>query len=153
MSGTTFKIGDYGSSRILDDSGLYTRHGSTYYMPLQMLKVRNNEPAEFTNKCDVYSMGVVFYELFYGIHPFPNKEDAERIKAIAKGPKWHGEKIISLDMKVLLEGMLKPYEKDRWSWQKVFDHNFFLDMNLKEMILDGKEEPLPEVVLKSILNH
>ena len=43
--------------------------GTPLYMAPQILKRE-----KYTNKCDVWALGLVFYEIIYGDTPWPSKD-------------------------------------------------------------------------------
>jgi serine/threonine-protein kinase ULK/ATG1 len=61
------KIGDFGFSKLIEEgSELMTSVvGSPQYMSPQIL-----EGVEYTSKTDVWSMGIVLYEMLYGKPPY-----------------------------------------------------------------------------------
>lgn len=76
------KISDFGFSRMLEGGdmnvpGNLTRLGSPLYMAPQLL-----EEKDFSSKCDVWSVGIVFYEMLYGETPWIGTSQADLIKNI-----------------------------------------------------------------------
>ncbi|XP_076229738.1 MAM and LDL-receptor class A domain-containing protein 1 isoform X6 [Nomia melanderi] len=73
--GDIVQIGDFGVSKnfqeLADPSGL-CRAGSFYYMAPEMFEGRC-----YDFKCDIWSMGVVLYEMATKRHPFPGTDFAE----------------------------------------------------------------------------
>lgn len=68
----SIKISDFGFARSLDNTqvpGKYTRLGSPLYMAPQIL-----EGKYFNGKCDVWSVGIVFYEMLYEATPWMAKD-------------------------------------------------------------------------------
>ena len=55
--------------------------GTPIYMAPQILK---NEP--YTAKCDIWSLGLLLYEMLYGSTPWPLRCLATYIKAIERRP-------------------------------------------------------------------
>jgi len=63
------KIADFGFSRILQDIDLnnkITQIGTPLYMSPELI----NNQETYGGKCDVWSLGVIVYQLLYGDHPF-----------------------------------------------------------------------------------
>ncbi len=79
------KIGDFGVALIdrddVDQTQVIGRLGSPRYMsPEQLLA------GEVTNQSDIYSLGVVTYELLTGISPFAGKHVGEIARKVLKEP-------------------------------------------------------------------
>lgn len=75
------KIADFGLSKVIRDteqegneqSVVNTSHGAGtyYYLPLEALHLGGTgEPQKISSKVDVWSTGVIFYELLFGRRPF-----------------------------------------------------------------------------------
>ena len=60
------KLSDFGASRQLDNGLATTKIGSQGYMSPEILI----EDDEYTDKSDLYSIGVMIYELYFGEYPF-----------------------------------------------------------------------------------
>ncbi|XP_015605837.1 serine/threonine-protein kinase nekl-2 isoform X2 [Cephus cinctus] len=73
--GDIIKIGDFGVSRNVHEEPLTHRIGTFHYMAPEMLK---REP--YNLKCDIWSMGVVLYQMIANHLPFP----ATTVKDIIK---------------------------------------------------------------------
>ncbi len=107
------KIGDLGAARALGEGArAATMVGTTYYMSPEIMLNK-----EYGNKVDIWSVGVVFYELLTNSLPFKGY-DAEEIKKKVTScdynidliPKDRNPELISLLKKMLV---LKP--EDRFS--------------------------------------
>ena len=46
-------------------AAVYTMLGTPLYLPIEILSGK-----EFSSKCDVFSVGIILYEMIYGFHPF-----------------------------------------------------------------------------------
>ena len=80
----TIKVADFGSSCFLDTkkrlSGCF---GSAYYVAPEVLL------GEYNEKCDVWSVGVVLYEMLTGEGSFGGETVTDSIAAtIHKEPEW-----------------------------------------------------------------
>lgn len=66
------KLSDFGFSRVVDNPEItqkLTLLGSPLYTAIEILKGN-----EFSNKCDVWSLGIVFYEMLEGRTPWTGKD-------------------------------------------------------------------------------
>lgn len=84
------KIIDFGLSR-RDNAPkgvMSTRVGTPYYVAPEVLKKK------YTNKCDIWSIGVISYILLCGFPPFTGETDVEIMAKVSKGqlafpsPEW-----------------------------------------------------------------
>lgn len=77
------KIADFGFSKILeaDESYAETMLGSPLNMAPEIL-----QGFEYNNKCDIWSIGTVFYELLFEKPPYTANHIVELIKNIKENP-------------------------------------------------------------------
>ena len=77
------KIADFGFSKILegDDSYAETMLGSPLNMAPEIL-----QGFEYNNKCDIWSIGTVFYELLFEKPPYTANHIVELVKNIKANP-------------------------------------------------------------------
>lgn len=74
------KIVNFGSSKVFDPNEKMTeRHGTPYYIAPEVFK------KEYTNKCDIWSIGVLTYIIICGYPPFNARQEYEIIKKVKKG--------------------------------------------------------------------
>ena len=118
----SLKIIDFGLSRDFNNQKrLSSKVGTPYYISPEILA------GEYTEKCDIWSAGVIFYILLSGELPFNGFSDADIYSKIKKleftfpENKW---KNISNEAKDLLNHMLVP-EKERFSASQVLAHPWF----------------------------
>ena len=100
----SIKVIDFGSSHKYVDNEIMTeRVGTPYYIAPEILR------HEYTEKCDVWSAGVIMYVLLCGFPPFGGNTDKEILHKVAIGkysfpsPEWDG---ISFEAKDLIEKMM-----------------------------------------------
>lgn len=81
------KITDFGLSKIMDDDSynsvdgmeLTSQGAGTYwYLPPECFVV-GKEPPKISNKVDVWSVGVIFYQCLYGRKPFGHNQSQQDI--------------------------------------------------------------------------
>ena len=76
---------------------------------------------KYTNKCDVWTMGIIYYEIIFGNIPGRGRDDEERIKNLQRsGLQFPNGKPISKETKMFLKGCIQVDEARRWSWEQVF---------------------------------
>ena len=123
------KVIDFGLSRNFDPkSKMNTKVGTAYYVAPEVLE------GNYTEKCDVWSAGVILYILLSGEPPFNGANDREIYKAISKMiyqfpyNKW---KKISKNAIDLIEKCLVPEDK-RISAKEVLEHPWFKKIDNEE---------------------
>jgi serine/threonine-protein kinase ULK/ATG1 len=102
--------------------------GTPLYMAPQILKRE-----KYTSKCDVWSMGVLFYEvvksliqMLFGCLPWTGHSEFELIMNINDIPLTFPKTIpISENTKSFLEGCLHQTEDKRFRWQEIYEHPIF----------------------------
>ncbi|KAF3425472.1 hypothetical protein E2986_03483 [Frieseomelitta varia] len=111
--GDIVKIGDFGVSKnfaeyhsLLTNSSIVCRAGSFRYMAPEMLRDQS-----YDFKCDVWSMGVILYEMVAKRHPFPATTLTDIVRMICEEsprplPEGTSTPIISLISKMLRKDSL-----------------------------------------------
>ena len=116
--------------------------GSPLYMSPQILKAET-----YSTKCDVWSMGMIFYQMLFGRTPWNGRTPYELLNNITN-QKLVFLKSINLKNPLvldLLRKMLEKEESDRISWEDTFVHPLFKKADLEESLkkslsLANKEE-------------
>jgi serine/threonine protein kinase len=86
-SSITLKIADFGSARYLHESSMaFTVCGSPLYMAPEILQCQS-----YDHKCDLWSAGVVLYEMLCGTPLFLAHSEADLLRQVRsfRGPKFH----------------------------------------------------------------
>jgi serine/threonine protein kinase len=116
-------IGDFGFAK-LGVSMTGSKLGTPYYMAPEILNQTSNS-SKYTSKCDLWSIGVCYYFLIFGILPFDANSLGELKSKIEKNS---GDKIpfpkteeISVESKRLLAGLLQKHPDQRWTFDKFFE--------------------------------
>ena len=122
-------IGDFGFARCLDDMEQIqnlTLLGTPYYMSPQILR-----SDKFSAKCDVWSVGVVFYQMLFGKLPWSGHTQADLYKSIkSKELEFPSFPEVPPIVQDLISRMLGIEESQRYSWPEVFSHPFVVE-NIK----------------------
>jgi calcium-dependent protein kinase len=115
------KVIDFGLSQIFSNRKLKTKVGTAYYVAPEILK------GDYTEKCDIWSAGVILYIFLSGDPPFNGPSDSAIYSKIAQmkfsfpDKKW---KNVSNEAKDLILHMLAP-EKERYTAKQVINHPWF----------------------------
>lgn len=103
----------------------------------------------YTNKADIWSIGVVFYELLFGRFPFTGNNMIDLLKNIQNKPLEILRNInnVSPIVEDVLRKMLTIDYQKRIEWKDLFVHeiNFYLDRSLEmelEKTLKSNDVPL-----------
>jgi len=121
--GALLKIIDFGTSRLYDfKSQMHQRYGTPYYIAPEVLN------QNYTEKCDIWSCGVILYILLCGFPPFNGETDKEIIGNVSRGkysfdfPEW---KSVSKQAKTLVSKMLEIDPKKRITAEKALTDPWF----------------------------
>ena len=134
------KITDYGCSKRLislsrncNTNGI----GTVIYMAPEIL-----EGKEYNYKCDLWSIGIIIYKLYFGKSPFPAISENGLINNINDYDK--GKRNINKTGNKNLDDLIKKLlEKDplkRLSWDEYFNHPFFINDNIINLIYDVNKD-------------
>ncbi|CAD8112452.1 unnamed protein product [Paramecium primaurelia] len=136
-----FQLADYGMSKILEDPCQeieQSNAGTPYYAAPQILI-----EGIYSNKCDIYSFGVIIYQLVYQQMPFNCYSLMQFVEAVKKS-KYHQIQIKNIPKALggtqqeqqqllnFLQSSLVYEESSRISWDDLFKQ--FLDPNVSEII-------------------
>ena len=117
------RLGDLGLAKKLSyqDSECYNTVGTIYYMAPELLE---KKPYSFA--ADIWSIGVIMYNLIIGYPPFKGKDKSEtKEKIINVNYEFPDNAIISNAAKDLIKQIL-VYEPDqRPNLLQILEHNFF----------------------------
>eukprot|EP00922_Rhytidocystis_sp_ex-Travisia-forbesii_P067445 GHVS01100337.1.p1 GENE.GHVS01100337.1~~GHVS01100337.1.p1 ORF type:complete len:697 (-),score=81.60 GHVS01100337.1:723-2813(-) len=106
------------------------RAGTPHYMAPEMIK------AVYDYKCDVFSVGIIMYQLLSGEHPFyeaeEDDEDSVRHKILNVDPPTNGQQWINVSSqaKDLVRQLLRKNPKKRPDAKTALNHPWFRDENL-----------------------
>ncbi len=109
------KLADFGMAKYVANEGFLLRShvGTPYYMAPQLL-----QRIEYSRKCDIWSMGVIFYELIFGRLPWQGKNEAALLQDIMSRPLVFPAPL-SPPIQDLLARMLAISEAQRLSLEEV----------------------------------
>ena len=132
------KVIDFGLSQVISpDKKLKTKVGTAYYVSPEILQ------GSYSEKCDIWSAGVILYILLSGDPPFNGPSDTVIYKKIVEmkfdfpDKKWAN---ISEDAKDLIKHMIAP-EDERYNARQVMEHPWMKNtnnVNLLDLNFDPK---------------
>ena len=120
----TLKICDFGFARHFDSNMmLNTLCGTPLYMAPEILTYSN-----YTNKADLWSIGVILYEILFAQRPYSANSFYNLVQQIKEKPIKIPEYIaISTCCQDLLKSLLVKDPKKRISWEGFFNHPWFVN--------------------------
>ena len=137
------KITDFGFARYIDSNMIIqTLCGSPMYMAPEIMKYK-----KYNDKSDLWSVGVIMYEILAGKVPFKAKNFIDLIKCVNKKKITFPINIeISDSCRELLFGLIEKKPEDRIEWDDFFNSAWF-SLNTSEnkllefSISDGSSLP------------
>ena len=117
------KITDYGSSKRLISlsKNCNTNVGTTIYMAPEILEGKE----EYNYKCDLWSIGIILYKLYFGIFPY----NGDNKDVILSNINTYGKKLIektgNIELDDLINHLLEKETSKRLNWEQYFNHSFF----------------------------
>lgn len=135
------KLIDFGTAKRFDLEKMTTKVCTVHYVAPDLLK---NQPVPYTEKCDVWSCGVILFVMLSGSPPFVGDTDMEVLKKVKKGIYHFTPKAIwsqiSEDAHRMVTSMLTVKVKDRYSAERAAKDNWVLDLapHAKEVRLTEK---------------
>lgn len=135
------KIIDFGLSKNININNeiMDTICGSPMYMAPEIIKTKN-----YTIKSDIWSFGVIIYEMVYGYTPLRATNIFNLIKLIDNYEIKYPSNTISYDCIDILKKMLKKNPHDRIDWDSLFLHTWLVN----DLVLN-EENKLLEIPFKS----
>ncbi|CAD8102016.1 unnamed protein product [Paramecium sonneborni] len=117
-----FKLGDFGlATQLSQQMMLNSRVGTPLYMSPQV-QLNSN----YTNKCDIWSIGILFYECLYGKTPWFHEKSSKLLKNIYEQPlSFPSTPFVSNISKSFIKKCLEINESDRIDWIDIYNHNIF----------------------------
>lgn len=118
------KIADFGFAKKSIDSSLYeTICGSPMYMAPEIMGKQN-----YNKQTDLWSIGMILYEMLYGYHPYRSCKSLPEIKSAIGNdnleipPSNNKNKDVSLECLNLLRKLLQKDVDNRITWSDFFNH-------------------------------
>lgn len=123
----TIKLTDFGLSRVISNSNmLNTMCGSPFYMSPEILNDQS-----YNKYTDIWSLGIILYELVYGSHPFKFCSNINDLKGMLKDSEityFERNKrgaIVSVECIDLMKKLLDKDLHSRIKLSEILNHNWF----------------------------
>jgi serine/threonine protein kinase len=141
-------IGDFGFAKHDVDSH-FSKIGTPYYMAPEVISKKPEDM--YSNKCDLWSVGVCFYFVLFGNLPFPAKTEQELLNLIqnksGKRLYFPSHKKVSLMTRNILIKLIEPDPKKRMTFQEFFSHQIFTDF------CSRNKQPMPYNFIRTKEDH
>lgn len=133
------KIADLGFARELEYEDLTQTHcGTPIVMAPEVLSGK-----KYNHKADVWSLGIIFYEMITGFMPFMGSNKKDLSNNLAKGEyKFPKKLLISLQGLHFLNCCLQAKVERRFSWAELTTHEYINFKPERDEHVDGGEEDL-----------
>ena len=124
------KISDFGVSKFGKDHANTKMIGTVLSMAPELMTMHSDEDEldqKYTAKVDLWSIGVIYYEILFGEPPFYASYIGEMMNQMRKksGANLPLKKKVSPEVEDLLRRLLVFDPKDRIEWDEYFDHPAF----------------------------
>ncbi len=120
------KIADFGFAKIIKTPLLKEKIcGSPFYMAPEIM---NNDV--YNDQADLWSVGIILYEMIYGIHPYKHCQSFGELKEeinitnIKIPPDNFKNILVSNDCILLLKKLLQKHINLRITWAEFFENNW-----------------------------
>jgi len=134
---TNVQLADFGMAKKLDPNSQHTVCGTPMYIAPEIIarlssvvRAEDGAYSEYDTKADVWSCGVILYQILSGSPPFPGKAMGKLFAQIKKGdydfrdPAWD---FVSEKAKDLVEDMMKLDPMKRLTAEAALKHPWFQD--------------------------
>jgi len=136
------KITDFGLSKIMDDScegtsmELTSQGAGTYwYLPPECFMTSGPSPPRISSKVDVWSVGVIFFQMLFGKRPFGEGQTPDKIYSNctilqAHNVEFPAKPIISNEAKEFIRACLTHNQADRPDVPAICHHSYIRQKKL-----------------------
>ncbi|CAD8204215.1 unnamed protein product [Paramecium pentaurelia] len=152
-----YKLADFGFARLVDNYAqqqFVTVLGTPLYMSPQLL-----QNLQYSTKCDIWSLGFIFYEVLYGRTPWTANSIPELVKNIQEKPLLFPDKIkqVNDNVKDVIRRCLIINEDERIGWYDLYKHplfsNNFKDIVNLDDICNNKEKFIAQILRNEIVRQ
>ncbi|CAD8091584.1 unnamed protein product [Paramecium sonneborni] len=120
-------LADFGLATSLEEEPLFKRCGTPGFVAPEVLDYIDGQEF-YSDKCDVFSAGIIFYLLITGNTPFVGNDQRSILKKNKQGDidfKEHHFKLAPIQMQDLIQSMLQKKVSYRLSSQECMRHPYF----------------------------
>ena len=145
------KISDFGWSALKKSDSRSTFCGTLDYMAPEILKNQH-----YNHKVDIWSLGIMIFEITQGYPPFRTKSNKEKLSLIGKNLKGNYENYISKECRDIIDFILVVDPKKRPSLERIFKHPFsvkyckIFNLDIDKFLKKNKEKAKLLMTLKSL---
>ena len=118
----TVKLCDFGVSKQL---ATLSKQKGTFCGTNETMAPEIIEDKPYDNKCDLWSLGVVIYQLCFKQCPYNGKTPFALMNQINELKQNHFKKTNDQHLNDLIRKLLKPNPDERLTWDQYFNHPFF----------------------------
>ena len=148
----SIKIIDFGTA-ILFNKNDKNLAGSIYYLAPEII----SKNRKYTEKCDIWSCGIIMYILLTGKPPFNGDSDEEILKKIIQNHldlEKYPWSVISLKAKDLIKKLLETDAKKRITAEEALNHEWFKCKQVNTQETSGLfKVKNPDLLLNNLINY
>ena len=148
----SIKIIDFGTA-ILFNKKDKNLAGSIYYLAPEII----SKNRKYTEKCDIWSCGIIMYILLTGKPPFNGDSDEEILKKILQNHldlEKYPWSVISLKAKDLIKKLLEIDTKKRITAEEALNHEWFKCKQVNTQETSGLfKVKNPDLLLNNLINY
>ncbi|CAD8135778.1 unnamed protein product [Paramecium pentaurelia] len=112
------KIKNFFCCKSLTSQKLFDPENYLYTAPEILLKTQQTQ---YEDKCDIFSLGLVFYKIFFGQLPFPENIEQDQLIELYQSQDFNPIiEGLSENTSQILNGMLQIDQQRRIEWQTLF---------------------------------
>ena len=144
----TIKLGDFGCAVYIKDNTSESIGTFVYCAP------EINKGIVYDEKCDLWSLGVTLFELYFGVFPYGNEPTTNKVNSIIYGTEpfyYNRANIPTLD--ILFHKLLVIDPKDRMTFDEFFNFVFKEGFMEKDVVFPEYQSFYEEVKKEKEVKH